>query len=132
MPNPGVVNQLMLIHLILFKDNSPFFFLAPFVAMAVAVSALFLLRGLQGKVHYFSRWGHFILAWPLIDFLPLVGDGVFGIFCIPTQLFLALGLGLITLIKKSDNNDLLVVLISVGWTALGYLYAMQWWFLVGD
>ena len=108
------------------------FVLAPLIAISVVISTVFLLRGIRGNIHHFSRWGHFILAWPLVDFLPLSIDGVFGIFCLPIQFFLALGLALITLIKKGNNNDLTIVIMSIGWTMLGYIYAMQWWSLVGD
>lgn len=106
--------------------------LAPLAAIGVAISTLFLVRGLNGNTHYFSRWGHFILAWPLIDFLPWSTVGTFGIFCLPIQFFLALGLAITTLIRKGNNNDLIIVLLSVGWTLLGYVYLMEWWILVGD
>ena len=102
------------------------------VAVAIAISTIFLVRSYRDNIRHFSSSGHLVLAWPLIDFLFLATIGSFGIFCLPIQFVLALVVAVRSSKKQQYLGDLMVIPLSIAWTILGYWYSLMWWELIGD
>ena len=102
------------------------------MTIAMAIATIFLARGIRGNIRHFSRLGHIILAWSLIDFLLLMITGSFGIWCLPIQFILALVIAFTPTKGQRHLGDLIAIPFSIGWTILGYWYAFMWWSLIGD
>jgi hypothetical protein len=81
------------------------------MSIFMALSTIFLLRAFQGNIRYFSKPGHFILAWPLIDFLPLSYGGPFSIYCgVPfIILILSLTVATMSLVKRRHFGNLIAI-----------------------
>ncbi len=116
------------------KEHQQLYMFTPFVGVFMAISTLFLLRLLRGNTYYFSRWGHFVLAWPLIDLFTIYPGFFFFlvIFLLPIQLWMAVIIALITVFRQGKVNDVVIVGISAAWTWVGFHYSWMWISLVVD
>ncbi len=103
------------------------------VALMMTIPAVSLVRYFRGNIRSFSQFGHFVLAWPLIDFLLLATVGTFGILCLPIAFVLALVVTTKSVLSENDySNDGMTIPYTIMWSFLGYWYAIEWLSLVGD
>jgi hypothetical protein len=98
----------------------------------MAISTIFLIRGFSGNIQFFSRLGNFVLAWPLVDFLPLSLLGLLSIYCLPIGFILALIPSVICFIKKENYGDLIAIPLSIVWILVAMDYSIHLESLTGD